>query len=418
MKKTSRLNPGRVAAARVLMATLEGLHADSELERQGSLSPVDRGLAWHLIQGVLRHRGELDEALNRVSNRPVNELDPPVHVALWVGAFELRHSRTPPHAAVDQGVRLAIALKAGRAKGLVNALLRRVGQVDLPDRASRNHPEWLVKRWIDRYGQEPTDAWCERNDSQAPLAIACHSQTDSLKDRLSDHASAVEAVSFQERPLAQALLLHGLKGPVSSLPGFKEGEWWVMDPAAIATADLLGVQEGERVLDACAAPGGKSFRLVSQGGHVTATDRSRNRLKRLKENAGRIGLSVTPLEIDWEQGDFGKMEPFDAVLVDAPCTGLGTLRRHPEIRWRSLPSDPLAMSLTQKTILRSASTLLKPGGRLVYAVCSPEPEEGRLVVEDFLKRNTAFELTEVIDSAPPQGFEDAFYAAKMVRVGS
>ena len=191
-----------------------------------------------------------------------------------------------------------------------------------------------------------------------------------------------------------------------------------MDPAAIATADLLGVQEGERVLDACAAPGGKSFRLVSQGGHVTATDRSRNRLKRLKENAGRIGLSVTPLEIDWEQGDFGKMEPFDAVLVDAPCTGLGTLRRHPEIRWRSLPSDPLAMSLTQKTILRSASTLLKPGGRLVYAVCSPEPEEGRLVVEDFLKRNTAFELTEVIDSAPPQGFEDAFYAAKMVRVGS
>ena len=415
MKTSSRLNPGRVAAGRVLLATLEGHHADSELDRQEGLSPADRRLAWHLIQGVLRHRGELDEALNQVSKRPVAGLDTPVQVALRIGAFELRHSRTPSHAAVDQGVRLASALKAGRAKGLVNALLRRVGSIQLPEKPTRNHPDWLVERWKSRYGEEATAQWCEKNDAQAPLAISCLENTEGLRERLEAHVARCETVEFQGQELPGALVLHGVKGPVPELPGFAEGAWWVMDPAAMATADLLDAKKGEQVLDVCAAPGGKSFRLAASGANVLATDRSKSRLKRLRENATRIGLPLDVREIDWTRPVEGKVKAVDAVLVDAPCTGLGTLRRHPEIRWRSLPSDPLAMSLTQKTILASAASCVKPGGRLVYAVCSPEPEEGAGVVEGFLKQRSDFRLDSVVDSAPPLADEDAFFAARLVR---
>lgn len=415
MNTSSRLNPGRIAAGRVLLATLEGRHADSELDRQGGLSSADRGLAWHLIQGVLRHQGELDEALNEISKRPVAELDPAVRVVLRVGAFELRHSRTPAHAAVDQGVRLASALKAGRAKGLVNALLRRVGKVELPPSETRNHPGWLVERWTNRYGEEATARWCSRNDAQAPLAISCRGDIAELQKRLEAHVERCERGVFQGEELPSALVLHGVKGPVSELPGFSEGAWWVMDPAAMATADLLAVEAGERVLDACAAPGGKSFRLAARGAQVTAVDRSRSRLKRLKQNASRIGLSLDVREQDWTRPLQGKTSLVDAVLVDAPCTGLGTLRRHPEIRWRSLPSDPLAMSMTQKIILTAASQWVKPGGRLVYAVCSPEPEEGSEVVEGFLADHADFRLDAVVDSAPPSAEEDAFYAARLVR---
>ncbi|MEC7242693.1 MAG: transcription antitermination factor NusB [Myxococcota bacterium] len=415
MKTSSRLNPGRMAAGRVLVATLEGHHADSELDRQDALSAADRRLAWHLIQGVLRHRGELDEALNQVSNRPVAELDRPVQTALRIGAFELRHSRTPPHAAVDQGVRLATALKAGRAKGLVNALLRRVGNVKLQESPTRNHPDWLVERWTARFGAEATANWCLRNDLQAPLAIACRHDVEGLRERLGDHAERCENAVFQGKTLERALVLEGVRGAIAELPGFSEGEWWVMDPAAMATADLLKAKSGERVLDVCAAPGGKSLRLAASGAVVTATDRSRSRLKRLSENAKRVGFSLELQEVDWSRPGSGKIEPVDAVLVDAPCTGLGTLRRHPEIRWRSLPSDPLAMSLIQQSILSSASGSVNPGGRLVYAVCSPEPEEGVQVVEAFLETHPDFGLDAVLDSAPPSADEDAFFAARLVR---
>jgi 16S rRNA (cytosine967-C5)-methyltransferase len=412
---SKRLNPGRLAAGRVLLAVMEGKHADSEMERQERLSGPDRGLAWHLIQGVLRHRGELDAALDQLSNRPVDDLDFPVQAALRIGAFELRHSRTPPHAAVDQGVQLVIALKGGRAKGLVNAVLRRVGKVKLSADPTRNHPDWLISRWRLRFGPDRTDEWCTRNDLQAPLSIACQGDASALRDALSEKVERIESACLNGEDLPNAFLLHGLKGPVTALPGFETGQWWVMDPAAIATADLLGVQKGETVLDACAAPGGKSFRMASQGAVVTGVDRARTRLARIRENSARLGLKVEVHELDWIREADPSLGPFDAVLVDAPCTGLGTLRRHPEIRWRSLPSDPLAMSLTQKPILAAAAKTLRPGGRLVYAVCSPEPEEGAQVVESFLKAHGEFSLDKVLDCAPPQGEEDAFYAARLIR---
>lgn len=412
-----KLNPGRLAAGHVLVAVHSGMHADLEMERQPDLSHSDRGLAWHLVQGVLRNRGELDAALNRLSKRPMDQLDVPVQAALRIGAFELRHSRTPPHAAVDQAVRLAIALQAGRAKGLVNALLRRVAKVDLPENPTRNHPDWLVKRWSERFSVEDVSQWCARNDQQAPLVIACRGDVDDLRTRLTEEVERVEAVEIDGKVLPNALRLVGVRGTIKSLSGFNEGEWWVMDAAAIATADLLDVKAGERVLDACAAPGGKSFRMASRGAVVTAVDRSRNRLRRLQENIDRLDFEVDGREWDWierSSKDFGE---FDAVLVDAPCTGLGTIRRHPEIRWRTLPSDPMAMSLTQKPILEAAAACVRSGGRLVYAVCSPEPEEGSMVVEAFLKAHPDFQMDACLDLVPPGGDEDAFYAARLIREG-
>jgi 16S rRNA (cytosine967-C5)-methyltransferase len=412
------LNPGRLAAGNVLLAVMEGQHADSEMDRQGRLSPADRGMAWHLVQGVLRHRGELDAALDTLSKRPLDDLDLPVQAALRIGAFELRHSRVPPHAAVDQGVQLVIKLKGGRAKGLVNALLRRVGKVELRPDPTRNHPDWLVSRWRLRFGPEKTDQWCARNDAQAPFSIACQGDIAGLCDAMAEHATSVEPAVLKGQELPNAFVLKGLKGAVTALPGFDSGQWWVMDPAAIATADLMQVQAGEKVLDACAAPGGKSFRMASQGAVVTSVDRARSRLTRLQENAERLNLPVNVQEFDWIENERPDWDLFDAILVDAPCTGLGTLRRHPEIRWRSLPSDPLAMSLTQGPLLTAAAQLLRPGGRLVYAVCSPELEEGEQVVEAFLKKHSDFRLDCVLSCAPPDGDEDAFYAARLLRVSA
>ena len=407
------LNPGRLAAGHVLLAVMEGQHADSEMDRQGRLSPADRGLAWHLVQGVLRHRGELDAALDTLSKRPVDDLDLPVQAALRIGAFELRHSRVPPHAAVDQAVQLVVKLKGGRAKGLVNAVLRRVGKVTLKPDPTRNHPDWLVSRWRLRFGPDRTDQWCARNDVQAPLSLACQGDVAALATALKEHAESVEPGTLNGETLPNSLVVRGVRGPVTALPGFATGQWWVMDPAAMATADLVGAQDGESILDACAAPGGKSFRLASQGAQVTCVDRARSRLARLQDNAKRLNIDVAIQEFDWIEHAAFKGGPYDAILVDAPCTGLGTLRRHPEIRWRSMPSDPLAMSLTQGPLLAAAAQLLAPGGRLVYAVCSPELEEGQQVVDSFLKDHPAFQLDRVLDCAPPQGDEDAFYAARL-----
>lgn len=167
------------------------------------------------------------------------------------------------------------------------------------------------------------------------------------------------------------------------------------------------------MLDACAAPGGKTLRLASQGGDVVAADRRLSRLERVQESLDRTGLKATLEKVDWNK-DQPQLGSFDAVLVDAPCTGLGTTRRHPEIRWSRQSTDPLAQSLLQGVILANASLRVKPGGRLVYAVCSPEPEEGRDVVQEFLSRRPEWRLDAELETAPPKSHEDAFYAARLV----
>jgi 16S rRNA (cytosine967-C5)-methyltransferase len=202
---------------------------------------------------------------------------------------------------------------------------------------------------------------------------------------------------------------------VSELPGFANGQYWVQDAASVRMADLVGDMTGKCVLDACAAPGGKTFRLVSRGARVVAMDVSEARLERLKENSRRLGMAVELQVHDWEDAAAGPKLEFDAVLVDAPCTGLGVLRRRPEIRWRRQESDLSTIAVRQSRILTHCATHVRSGGNLVYTVCSPEPEEGRDRVDAFLATHPEFMLQDTVETAPPQEGEDAHFGALMIR---
>ena len=322
--------------------------------------------------------------------------------------------KAPDHAVVSQGVALTHALGVGRASGFANAVLRRVAPVDLPPTA--NHPDWWVARWRERVGEEALAGWCASNDRPAPLGIAVVGDLDDVAGALAEVAEVRPATAGGE-PVPQALLLEGWSGPIPELPGFAEGAWWVMDPASVAVADLVPVDDGIRVLDACAAPGGKSLRLATRGARVMACDASRERLQRVRANARRTGLGVIPRHVDWLTEPWSPRVPFDAALVDAPCTGLGTLRRHPEIRWSRLPTDPAAMALRQVPILAAAAATVRPGGALVYSVCSPEPEEGEGVVQAWLgsAEGSGWSLETERCMAPPVDDADCFYAARLRR---
>lgn len=420
-------NPGRLAAARALMEVEQGAHVEDALARfaphetgQGSAGgQADRGLAWFLALGVLRHRARVDAALRPHLSRPLATLDPPVRAALRLGAYEKLYARTAAHAAVHQAVEVASAAGGGRAKGLVNAVLRRVEPaVGLSRAESLDHPDWLVERWAARYGWEATEAWCLRNEQPPPLTIVARDAPEALAAELREAGLTVEPVALHGAALAGLLRIEGHGGAVTAMPGFAEGRFWVQDPASVAVADLVGAAPGMEVLDACAAPGGKAFRLLSQGARVVAVDRDPDRLRLLRESAARLGYAPPAVDAvvhDWERGDGLVGRTFAAVLVDAPCTALGTVRRHPEIRWRRQPADLPAMAARQRVILDAVAPHVGAGGALVYAVCSPEPEEGPDVVRAFVAANPDFALVREISTAPPEADEDAFYGARLER---
>ena len=396
--RRARLNPGRLAAARALLSVQEGAHAEDILESVAPPDGPDRRLAWHLALGVLRRRGSLDHALAaHLKPGGVAELDPPVQAALRIGAFDLLFSRTPRHAAVSQAVELCRGLKAGRASGLVNAVLRRTEAKDLPRGPLADLPDWLADRW------RTWPDWVARLREPPPLSGVWRDQP---------HPDlAVTTALAGGVAVPGAFVVTDPTGAVTDLPGFADGAWWVMDAAAAAVADLCLPPTGDgaqlRVLDACAAPGGKTMRLAAQGARVTAVDLEPHRLDRVRENLARTGLEAEQvLSWDWLDGAHPDLETFDVVLVDAPCSALGIVRRHPEITWRRQPTDPLAMSLRQREILAAAARHVAPGGRLIYAVCSPMPEEGEQVVADL----DGWQVASTWSSTPPAGDEDAFQA--------
>jgi 16S rRNA (cytosine967-C5)-methyltransferase len=414
-ERKSSLNLGRKLAGGVLKATESGYHADSEMDRRGNgVSTPDRALAWNIVQGVLRKRGSLDRHLAEAAGKSsISKFDVEVRVALRIGLFEILEARTPNHAAVDQAVQLVAVLGRGRARGVVNAVLRKAISHRFEADVFDNHPKWLVKRWRGAHGESGAEKMCRANDKLAPLGISIMPDNAAVVEQLREAVEWIEPATVSGEPLNDAWVLGGVRGAVSDLPGF--GSWWVMDPAAVAAVDMLQLQPGERVLDVCAAPGGKTMRIASQGAVAHATDRSQGRLLRLKESAQRLGFDVAVSQVDWILKPEIDGPDMDAVLVDAPCTGLGTLRRHPEIRWRTMPTDPAAMALEQLEILTNASKRVRVGGRVVYSVCSPEPEEGAELVAQFLIENPNFTVEADILSAPQRFHEDAFYGARIRR---
>ena len=410
MSTSTGLNPARLAAARASMAVEEGHHLEEVLAHEAPSQDPDRSLAWFLAYGIQRCRGRVDAALRANLRQPLEALEPPVRAALRLGSFELQFARTGQHAAVHQAVEVVKALRLARASGLVNAVLRRVRSGQASGADAVDAPPWMYARWGARYGREAADAWLMQATEPPPLFVVANGDADAFHSAVSAMGHAIEPTE-----VAKVFRLDELRGRIEDLPGFADGAFWVQDLASVRVADLARVQVGQTVLDACAAPGGKSFRMAEQGATVFAADRSRARLGLMRESVQRLSLDIRVKTHDWSTGAIENAPTFDTVLVDAPCSAVGTLRRHPEIKWRRQLMDVLGMPVVQREILQNAATHVREGGALVYAVCSPEPEEGPGVIDTFVQTHPEFSVEETFVTAPPQSGEDAFFGARLVR---
>ena len=431
--------PG-LAARRIAADILDGvlrrkLALDEQLSGKAAhpglngLADRDRALMRRLAATVLRRRGTLRHLLGGFLDKGFPADAPRVETILLIGAAQILWLDVPDHAAVDLSVRLAQAdRRAARYAGLINAVLRRVTQsrdAALTDDTARDTPDWLLTRWSRRYGAETARAIAEANGHEPALDLTVKASAESWAERLRGRLLPTGTV----RTLAQ--------GAVSLLPGFSEGAWWVQDAAAALPARLLGDVRDKTVADLCAAPGGKTAQLALAGARVTALDRSPARLNRLRENMARLKLQAEAVATDaleWQGG------PFDAVLLDAPCSATGTIRRHPDIPWLRSEADIAALTSLQQRLLDRAVDLIKPGGTLIYCVCSLEPEEAEDQIAALLARDARvvrlpIAAQEVAGHAeflspegdlrtlPPQlpdpdprwGGLDGFYAARLKR---
>ncbi len=375
----------RAAALDLLTAALggrAGLDEGLSHPALAALEARDRAFARALVMATLRHLGPIDAALQTRLKKPPPERV--VHI-LRLGVAQLFLLKTPPHAAVGATVELAARSKGGQQfKGLVNAVLRGLTReppvLDDPELLA---PGWLLARWRAAFGAEGARA--------IAAIIAEEPATDlSVKDPAKAEALAAD---LEGEVLPGGSVRTGRRGDIAGWPGFADGDWWVQDASAAIPARLLGVRAGETALDLCAAPGGKALQLAAAGAAVTAVDRSADRLKRVAENLARTGLAAERIAADG--ATWADPRPFDAVLLDAPCSATGTFRRHPDVLWAAKPSDIASLAAVQSKLLDAAARRVRPGGRLVYCVCSLEPEEGEGQVAAFLARTPGFRLDPI-----------------------
>ena len=431
--------PARRAAVELLAAVLQRKQVLDDvlgrsLERGAmfNLAARDRALARAIVAASLRQKGELDRVLFTFLGRGLPDKSGTLYPILLAGAAQLIFLKTPPHAAIDLAVTLAqYDPKAKRYDKLVNAVLRRVANegeaiASALDAARVNTPDWLWSRWVSYWGEARAHAIAEANLMEPPLDLTVKNNPALWAERLSGRVLVTGSVRLLP------------KGRIESLASYDEGAWWVQDVAASLPAKLLGHVAGQPVADLCAAPGGKTAQLVLGGASVIAVDNSKTRLKLLAENLKRLHLGAELVQADaasWQPGGL-----FDAVLLDAPCSSTGTIRRHPDIPYVKSAKDIEALAALQARLLDNAARLVRPGGKLVYSTCSLEPEEGEAQIAAFLTRNAAFSIDPIspaelygqaqwiepsgclrtfpyelkLDSAEWSGM-DGFFAARLVR---
>lgn len=389
------------ALIRVLhrQASLDDLLDPSEgLRGVGALEQRDRALVRMLVATTLRRLGGLRVLIGKLLDRGWPENAPQTEAALLLGAAQILFLDVPDHAAVDLSVRLAAEERHGRHTGLVNAVLRRIAKERQAHRASLDPlldtPDWLRRRWIGAFGDRVATAIAEAHRHEPALDVTVRHDPGGWAERLDGRLLPNGSVRLVG------------SGPVAALPGYDDGEWWVQDAAASLPARLLGDVAGLRVADLCAAPGGKTAQLASARAAVTAVDRSEKRIERLRDNLGRLRLTA---EIVTADATTWRADPFDGVLLDAPCTATGTIRRHPEIPWQKSDADIAVLSEVQARLLDNAALLTRPGGILVYATCSLETEESERQIDRFLQRAPEF-AREPVDSAEVPGFATAITA--------
>jgi 16S rRNA (cytosine967-C5)-methyltransferase len=392
----------RQAAVDMVCAVMwRGQFLDEALDEAASAidDARDRGFARLLAATALRRKGQIDRSLSRFLERPLDRRSGPVRAILLVGAAQLMFLGVEPHAAISTAVDIAARHKeARRFKALINAVLRQVAAnldeliAGLPP-ALDNLPQWLETRLRADLGQATAGLVAEAHLVQADLDLSLKSPD-----------AAAELVAAGGHLLPTGSVRFPVPYPaIPDLPGYAEGNWWVQDAAAALPARLLGNVSGAKVLDMCAAPGGKTLQLAAAGADVTALDISEQRLVRVHENLARTGLAATCVA-----HDAATYEPdalFDAILLDAPCSATGTIRRHPELPWVRQPDDIAGLVAQQRVLLRVAATMLKPGGTLVYAVCSLLAEEGPKQVQAFLNDRRDFARSEI--NAESLGLDDA-----------
>ncbi len=375
----------RVAAAAIISDIVQGGHTlderfapDAAPTRLGGLDDRDRALARSMVTVALRRLGTIRLALSQLVEKGLPRNCGMLEWILIAGAAQLLFLDTPDHAAVDLAVRAArLDSKSAPFAHLVNGVLRNLIRrrddfLAQSDPLDDDTPHWLAARWRRIYGEDRAHAIAAALRDEPTLDLTVKADAAEWAEKLGGRLLPTGSIRLASH------------APIPALPGYDEGAWWVQDAAAALPARLLAVKPGQRVLDLCAAPGGKTAQLAAAGARVIALDRSAERLKTLSANLARLQL-----EAAISVGDAGayKSEPFDAVLLDAPCSATGTARRSPDVLWTKKPGDLAALAAIQAKILDHAVTLLKPGAALVYCVCSLEPEEGEAQIAALLRRN-------------------------------
>ncbi len=419
---------GRRAAAEMLDAILRRGRTPAEAFGGGGRARRDSGLARMLVLTTLRRMGQIDAFLAGLMARPLPPRRGRVQDLLRLGVCQLVYLSTPAHAAVDRTVALANTPSLSPYRGLLNAVLRRAAReidaIEMLDAPRVNTPDWLWDSWRRAYGDAQCRAIAETHLKEPPLDVSV----------------AADGPAWAER-LGGALLPNGslrlrAAGAVENLPGYDAGAWWVQDAAAALPVRLLGPLQGRQVVEIGAAPGGKTAQLAAGGARTTAVERSRGRAALLATNLARLGLDAEIVEADART--WRPERSADAVLLDAPCSATGTIRRHPDIPRLRTPADLTRLSALQGKLLAAAAEMTAPGGLLVYAACSLQPEECEERVESFLAAGRHFkrepvrveEIGGLADALSPagdlrtlpchladSGGMDGFYAARLRRTG-
>lgn len=424
------------SGSKTLDALMDEFHASS-----GPSSKRDRALMQTLVYGVLRQRSRIDGIISRFSKSGLRKIKPDVLNILRLGLFQILYlDRIPPSAAVNTAVEMAKSVSAPWTVRFVNAILRRAAAGPIPPPAGpaeeNSIPEWLFSRWVRRFGEKTTLAVCHAVNTVPPITIRTNTlrtTRDSMLSALSGHTSEMAPTVFSP----EGISFHAPKAAIFDLPGCAEGHFQVQDEAAQIIGHILSPLPGETILDACAGLGGKTAhaaQLMNNSGTLVAMDRDLRKLSSLEKEMTRLGISMVKTCCHDLSSPPGDLSPsfFDRILLDAPCSGLGVLRRNPDAKWSVSENDIERLHGLQSTLLKNLALLLKPSGALVYVVCSTEPEENDLVIEEFLKTNPDFRTDPIrkaefiprdcitdngfFKTFPHQLTMDGFFAARLKKL--
>ena len=430
LAKFKEVSPARLAAFNILQQVEAGAFSSILLAaEEPKLQPSDRALCHELVLGVLRWQLLLDRVVEHFSKRRIESLDSAVRIALRLGLYQLRFlTRIPASAAVNESVSLVRAARLSSAAAFVNAVLRRATREAEYDPAAEvsdplekigvqtSHPVWLIERWAKAFGIEEAGAFARANNVVPPTAFRVV-RTRANQEEVLAKLNAAGATLEPSEVAADAWRVSGATSVQRELTA--AGHIYLQDEASQLVPQLLKVESGERVLDLCAAPGGKTTLMADRArdeAMIVAADRSATRMETVIATSGLQELkSIEPVLLDAAEQLPFKPGSFDKVLVDAPCSGTGTLRRNPEIRWRLSTADIDAFAEKQKRILSRAADAVKPGGRLVYSTCSVEREENEDVIAEFLARDDRFRVGDSLRTWPHRQGSDGFFMAVLHR---